>query len=220
MATVEVTERLPHLDGSTMEYTDIPIHAGTLEVPFNKPLRLAAIAERTLEERGTLLSLTHDLFVRNWSAIRFGPCIEGCVFELELPSQPEVFSVLDGYLTVEFPPGPAHFHICIGPTEGLGKGDHGGKTPPALAKKRQCGRAAFFRTLAAGSCTPGSWGIRMWNGDGEQMLSFFLPSPYLDDRLKRLREPDWSRLALWHELRQRYLGERPEDQATTDPATA
>ena len=46
----------------------------------------------------------------------------------------------------------------------------------------------------------------MWNGDGDQMCSFFLPNPFLDDEQKR-QKPDWSRLALWNELRARYLGE-------------
>lgn len=205
-----VTERLSHLDGSTIEYTDIPIVAGTLPIAFNKPLRLPAIRERTYEERGTLLSLAYDLFVRNWNRVRFGPCIEGAVFELELPSEPEDFAMLDGYLTIDLPPGPAHFHLCIGATEGLHKER---KTPPELSRQRLCSRAAFFRTLSPGSCTPGSWGVRLWNGDGQQMLSVFLPSPFLDDRLKPQREPDWSRLALWHELRQRYLGESADEHS-------
>lgn len=201
--SVSPTEILAHLDGSQLELTDIPIHAGTAAVPANKPLRLAQIEEMTAAERGTLLSLCHDLFVARWRDVRFGTCIEGAVFELELTARPDVFSVLDGYLTVVFPPGPAHFHLCIGATGGLGT--HA--TPAALAAQRLCSRAAFTRSLSAGACTPGSWGVRLWNGSGEQMLSIFLPSPFLDDRLKPQREPDWSRLALWNELRARYLGE-------------
>jgi hypothetical protein len=200
------TERITGPDGSLLEYFDIPIRPGGA-VLHNKPLRLAAIRERTLEERGTLLALTYDLFVENWSRVRFGPCIEGAVFELELAAEPEVFSLLDGYLTVEFPPGPAHFHLCVGPTEGL----KDRKTPPELARQRQCGRAALFRTFSKEGCSPGSWGVRLWNGSGEQMLSVFLPSPFLDDRLKRLREPDFTRLSLWRELCQRYLGAIPEE---------
>jgi hypothetical protein len=212
MATVEPTERIAALDGSTLEYTDIPIHAGTLDIPFDKPFRLPAIREHSHEELGTLLSLTYDLFVTNWQRVRFGPCIEGAVFELELEKEPEIFAMLDGYLTVHLSPGPAHMHLCIGPTEGLGKGSHGGKTPPALAQKRRCSRAAFFTITSAGSCTPGSWGVRLWNGEGLQMITFFLPSPHLNDELKPQRQPDWSRLDLWFALRRRYLGERAEDQ--------
>ena len=51
------------------------------------------------------------------------------------------------------------------------------------------------------------WGILLWNGAEEQMITLYLPSPFLDDRLKPMREPDWSRLALWNQLRARYLGE-------------
>jgi hypothetical protein len=215
MAAIAPTEVIVTLDGSTLEYTDIPIHKGTFAIPFNKPFRLPAIREHSSEELGTLLSLTYDLFVTNWKQVRFGPCIEGAVFELELLEEPQHFAILDGYLTVHFPPGPAHMHLCIGATEGLGKGSHGGKTPPELAQKRLCSRAAFFRTMAQGSCTPGSWGIRLWNGEGLQMITFFLPSPFLNDELKPQREPDWSRLGLWNELRRRYLGEAAEDQATS-----
>jgi hypothetical protein len=198
------TEKQTLLDGSVLELTNIPIQPGA-DVPHNKPLRLPEIRQRTPEARGTLLSLAYDLFVVNWQKVRFGPCIEGAVFELELTSEPEDFAVLDGYLTVVLPPGPQHFHLCIGPTRGL----HPHTTPPELSRVRQCSRAAFFRTLSDG-CTPGSWGLRLWNGAGEQMLSVFLPSPYLDDRLKPVRTPDWSRLGLWNDLRARYLGERVE----------
>jgi hypothetical protein len=202
MASIAPTEIVPQLDGSQLELTDLPIHAGTAEFAANKPLRLARIEELSVAERGTLLALCHDLFVERWRDVRFGPCIEGCVFELELTARPDVFSLLDGYLTIVFPPGPAHFHLCIAPTRGLGA-----PTPEALAAQRLCSRVAFTRTLSAGACTPGSWGLRFWNGAGEQMLSAFLPSPFLDDRLKPVREPDWSRLAAWNELRARYLGE-------------
>jgi hypothetical protein len=201
--TIPPTEVVPHLDGSQLELTDIPIHAGTRDVPANKPLRLPQIEAMSAAERGTLLSLCYDLFVVQWRDVRWGPCIEGAVFELELTARPDVFSVLDGYLTIVFPPGPAHFHLCIGPTRGVGTSP----TPEALAAHRLCHRVAFMRRLSAGACTPGAWGLRFWNGLGEQMLSVFLPSPFLDDQLKPRREPDWSRLALWNDLRVRYLGE-------------
>jgi hypothetical protein len=197
------TQLVRHLDGSELELTDVPIHEGTSDVPADKPLRLAQIEAMSAAERGTLLSLCYDIFVARWREVRFGPCIEGAVFELELTVRPDVFSMLDGYLTVIFPPGPAHFHLCIGPTRGLATR----ATPEALAVQRRCHRAAFMRSLSAGACTPGSWGLRFWNGLGEQMLSVFLPSPLLDDQLKPQRDSDCSRLALWNELRARYLGE-------------
>lgn len=203
MISIAPTEVVRHLDGSQLELTDLPICAATAEVPANKPLRLAQIEAMSAAERGTLLSLCHDLFVTWWRGVTFGPCIEGAVFELQLTAPPETFSVLDGYLTVVFPPGPSHFHLCIGPTRGLGAR----ATPEALAAQRRCSRVAFTRSLSSTTCTPGSWGLRFWNGAGEQMLSVFLPSPFLDDRQRPQRDPDWSRLQLWDELRARYLGE-------------
>jgi hypothetical protein len=64
-------------------------------------------------------------------------------------------------------------------------------------------RAAFFRT-EGGSCVPGSWGVRLWNGHGEQMITIYFPNPWLDDDADRLREPRWDRTALWEDLRRRY----------------
>jgi hypothetical protein len=202
-APVPPTEIVAELDGGHTELYDIPIRPGTLAHPPGKILRLAKMRDRTCEELGTLLSLCKDLFVDHFRRIRFGPCIQGAVFELELASEPEAFSLLDGYLTVTLPPGPAHFHLCIGETRGLGRD----RTPDALAQQRQCRRAAFVRTLRASDCTPGSWAVRLWNGAGEQMVTVFLPSPFLDDALRRI-PADYARLSLWNDLRARYLGER------------
>ena len=84
-----------------------------------------------------------------------------------------------------------------------------------VANRRQCSRVSFYREFGEGRCVPGSWGIRLWNGDGDQMCTFFLPNPFLNAEQK-LQSPDWSRLSLWNELRARYLGETvpqpiPED---------
>jgi hypothetical protein len=120
-----------------------------------------------------------------------------------MTAQPTQFSYLDGYLTVFLEPSPAHMHLCVGPHQGLKN-----ETPDVLALKRQCSRAAFVRTLGK-SCVPGSWSIQLFNGAGEQMITFFLPSPFLDmEKEKRLKVPNWSHLALWNELRARYLGEQ------------
>ena len=188
-------------DGQILEFTDIPIEPMRLDLPHNRILRHDAIGEASPRERGTLLSMAWDLFVEEYQSIRFGPCIQGAVFELELQA-PGRLSYLDGYLTVGLGFGSAHFHLCIGPHQGL-KHD----TPSALAEHRQCKRASFVRGMGDTGCTPGCWDLRMWNGKGEQMISFFLPSPFLSDKLKPLREPDWSHLRLWNDLRARYLGE-------------
>ena len=200
---ISPTQVTKELDGSTLELTDIPIQLPNLDVAHNRVLRIEQLANLPCERRGTLLSLCYDLFVENWQRIAFGPCIQGAVFELQMSARPTQFSYLDGYLTVFLEPSPAHMHLCIGPHQGLKS-----ETPSELSRVRQCSRAAFARTLGDNG-EPHSWSVQLWNGAGEQMITFFLPSPFLDmQREKRLREPVWSHLALWNELRARYLGER------------
>ena len=127
----------------------------------------------------TLLGLARELFEDHWQHVIFGPCIEGAVFEGRFPERPRL-SLLDGYLTVEVAGGSWHFHLCIGPHEGTA----GLPTPPALAEWRRCRRAAFFANLDPAG-RPGSWGFRMWNGHGEQMLTVFTPNPWLDPERRR-----------------------------------
>lgn len=149
-----------------------------------------------------LRSLLKGLFEDNWDQIVFGPCLQGTVFELRFFEKPKV-RYQDGYLTI----GPTdakswHFHLCIG----AHKGTKTRPTPPALARWRRCSRAAFFRDFdPVGRC--GSWGFRMWNGKGEQMITIFFPNPWLDpDRFHSVQRPDWTRLDLWMRLRERYAG--------------
>ena len=208
---VAPTEVVTELDGSVTEYYDIPIRPSVWDRNTGKVLRLRQMEGRSVDELGTLVALCKELFVEHHARIRFGPCIQGAVFELELREKPGRLSLLDGYLTVEIPPGPAHFHLCVAATRGLGRR----RTPDALARQRQCRRAAFYRGLGSDGCTPGSWGIRLWNGANEQMLTFFLPSPFLSDALRRI-DPDYTRLGLWNELRARYLGERVPQPLPTD----
>ena len=202
MAAVAPTRTTQELDGSRVEWTDIPLLPATLEIAHNRVLRKEQLADMSLERRGTLISLCFDLFVTNWQSVVFGPCIQGAVFELQTAAEPDMFSYLDGYLTVGLEPKPSHMHLCIGPHQGLKN-----ETAPQLARVRQCSRAAFSRTLGQND-QPHSWSVQLWNGAGEQMITFFLPSPFLDiPREKRLREPEWSHLELWNTLRARYLGE-------------
>ncbi|MEJ5346985.1 MAG: hypothetical protein WHS83_18905, partial [Chloroflexus sp.] len=67
----------------------------------------------------------------------------------------------------------------------------------------------FYRRLNPDG-TVGSCGIRLFNGKGENQIYIFLPNPFLTDEMKFRREPDWSRLELWDDLRQRYLGLPPD----------
>ncbi len=142
--------------------------------------------------------LVKRLFADHWNEITVGPCIEGAVFEIRFSEAPKL-SMLDGYLTVNL--GPWHFHLCIG--------EHKGNRSPELARKRRVARVALFEMRGAGCGGGHSWGVRMWNGFGEQMITVFLPNPRLSDELKVLSEPDWDRLRLWYDLRREFLGEEP-----------
>jgi hypothetical protein len=136
--------------------------------------------------------LMTELFTEHWAAITVGPLIQGSAWEIQFAEAPRV-SMLDGYLTVD--PGAWHFHLCVN--------DHRGTPSPELARQRRVARAAFFRT-EGGSCAPMSWGLRLWNGRGEQMVTVLFPNPFFDDEWRRLREPAWDKTRLWDDLRRRY----------------
>jgi hypothetical protein len=138
--------------------------------------------------------LLTELFTKHWEDVFVGPVIEGAAYEIRFTAPP-VLSMLDGYLTVDL--GPWHFHLCVG--------DHRRAPTSEEARLRRVARAAFFHT-DGGSCVPGSWGLRLWNGHGQQMITVYFPNPWLDDAAERVREPRWERLALWEDLRTRYAG--------------
>jgi 5,6-dimethylbenzimidazole synthase len=160
----------------------------------------------------TMRALVQDLFEHNWQRIVVGPCIQGAVFEICF-QQPPKLSYLDGYLTVNL--GPWHFHLCIG--------THTGASSEELRRKRPVAKIAFFEERGRGCAGGRSWGLQMWNGFGEQMTTVFLPNPFLSDEQKILREPQWERLRLWYELREKYLGEpmpqelKPADAPDENP---
>ncbi len=139
--------------------------------------------------------LTREVFGAHWAVITAGPVIDGAAYEIRFTAAPRL-SMLDGYLTVDT--GAWHFHLCVS--------DHGGAATPELARVRRVARAAFFRG-EGGSCVPGSWGLRLWNGRGEQMITVYFPNPWLDDDGERVREPRWERTALWEDLRRRYVAD-------------
>jgi len=171
-----------HLDGTSTEY---------FEIAPTEP---------------TLMSLLSDLFEHHWADVIFGPCIQGAVFEGKFAAAPRL-SLLDGYLTVEVEGSESwHFHLCIGPH----RGSLSLPTPPDLAAWRQCARAAFFRGLDRVG-RQSTWGVRMWNGRDEQMITIFLPNPWLDPtRTRYVTTPDWTRLELWMSMRARYAGVEAE----------
>lgn len=158
-------------------------------------------------DEASLTALLRDLFEAHWDKIVFGPIIQGAAWEIRAPHAPTYVGVLDGYLTVAF--GASHFHLCFGPT----KGPRHDPTPPALARHRQTARAELYRRLDR-SGSPTSWGLRLFNGEGEQQVTILLPNPFLSPDGEKVRKtPDWSRLALWDELRKRWTGASAPDPA-------
>ena len=89
--------------------------------------------------------------------------------------------------------------MCIGP--------HKGSSSEELRQKRPVAKVAFFERRGKGCAGGRSWGLKMWNGYGEQMTTVFLPNPNLTDEQQYIRTPDWSRLQAYYALRQRFLGE-------------
>lgn len=163
--------------------------------------RLTDLYDLPVDEE-TLLRLFRLLFEEHATEIVFGPCIQGAVFEIHA-DRPGELTMLDGYLTVDL--GTWHFHLCIGEH----KGTTGRPCPADLARHRRVKRAALFRTVGP-SCVPASWGLRLWNGHDEQMITVFFPNPYLDSGDHRNRHPDWSRLELWDTVRRQFLGLGPD----------
>ena len=149
----------------------------------------------------TLSALLAEVFEGWWRHIRFGPIIEGAVYELRAPHRPHL-STLDGYLTIGFEGW--HVHLCIGEHRGLPDAP----VDPRLARRRRCAHAELQRLWVQGA--PRSWMLRMFNGDRAQQLTVLLPNPFLDDDQRELDQPDWGRLACWDLLRRRFLGLPPD----------
>lgn len=144
-----------------------------------------------------------DVFETWWEGLSFGPIIEGAAYELRPPGRPERITVSDGYLTV-FYGRQGHFHLCIGRCEGALR--TGGE---ALVARRRPGKAEFMRSLDREG-HPLMWSFRMENGAGEPMLSLFFPNPFITEDDQLAPAPDWSRLAAWAHVRDRWIG-APDD---------
>ena len=151
-------------------------------------------------EESELISLIDEIFLY-WKEISFGPIIQGAAYEIRAPQRP-ITSVLDGYLTLDF--GKWHIHLCVGET----KGEPGFPTDPAVAEIRRCSKVELYRLVREEG--PVSWGCRMFNGLGEQMLTVLLPNPFLDGK-STTDKPDWRCLDLWNHLRLKFLGIQPDD---------
>lgn len=148
----------------------------------------------------SLLNLMHILFDEYWDDIWFGVLVEGAAWEVAAPNAAKRISLFDGYATIDF--GRWHFHLCIGEHKDSG---------PELGRIRRCSRAEMYRSLGSDG-TPHSWGIRMFNGRGEQMMTAMLPNPFLTKTQQIRDELDFSQLELWDRLRELYLGLGPDER--------
>lgn len=153
-------------------------------------------------DEATLTSVVTDIFTDWWEHIHFGVLIQGAAWEIAAPNAPERISSRDGYITVDF--GHWHFHLCIGDHRASG---------PELANIRRCHRAEMYRVLRDGH--PGSWGVRLFNGQDAQQMTVLLPHPWLTDTQQIRDSPDWDRLAAWDTLRAKYLGLDPDPRDRT-----
>jgi hypothetical protein len=151
-------------------------------------------------DEASLETLLRELFTEHWRDITFGPIIQGAAWEMRAAQAPDRIGMMDGYLTIAF--GLPHFHICIGEH----KGTRANPVSPELAHHRRTARAELYRRISRDG-TPVSWGLRLFNGKGEQQITVLLPNPFLDRDTDKVREtPNWSRLELWDRLRAQWLG--------------
>lgn len=151
-----------------------------------------------------LSPLLYTLFQQNWQQVGVGHIVQGGVLELEFTAAPKICILYDGYLTVVTEGW--HLHLCIEANLG---GPHC-KTPLELRQQRQVNRAAFYRRFNAEG-NPRSWGIDFWNGAGENLMTIFLPNPYVEEEnLLPEGKPNLAKLELYQELREIYvLGKKP-----------
>lgn len=145
-----------------------------------------------------LIPLLEDMFRNHWQGLTFGPLFQGSAWECQATEPPRV-ALFDGYLTVEW--GASHFHLCVGEHEG----DPESPTPDQLRSWRRPSQAEFFRRINRDG-TPDTWGFRMFNGRGEQMITVLFPNPFVAPDHRFRETPDWSELRLWDQLRSQYLG--------------
>lgn len=149
-------------------------------------------------DKKNLLKLLHLCFDEYWDEIWFGIIMEGAAWEVAAPNAPKKIAVMDGYATVDF--GRWHFHLCIG--------KHVAATQE-LRKVRPCSRAELYRRFGRDG-TPSSWGVRLYNGRDEQMMTVMLPNPFLTNDQQIRAEPVWEQLELWDRLRSEFLGLQPD----------
>jgi hypothetical protein len=146
----------------------------------------------------SLLDLIRLCFEEYWDDIWFGVLVEGAAWEVAAPNPPKRISMYDGYATVDF--GRWHFHLCIGEHKDSG---------PELGRIRRCARAELYRRIGKDG-SPTSWGVRLFNGRDDQLMTLMLPSPFLTNVQQLRDEPAFSQLELWDRLRAKFLGLDPD----------
>jgi hypothetical protein len=181
------------IDGSQRRWCVTDASAATLETEDGGREELWPLPA----DEQSLLDLIHLCFDEFWDEIWFGIIIEGAVWEVAAPNPPKRISMYDGYATVDF--GRWHFHLCIGEHRAGG---------PELGRIRKCTRAELYRRI--GDESPTSWGVRLYNGRDEQMMTVLLPNPFLTNEQQLREQPDWAQLELWDRLRAKYLGLDPD----------
>ena len=147
-------------------------------------------------DQETLLAILKDS-VEEWDQIRIGLLIPGAIWEIRPPCEPSI-TLSNGYATVDF--REWHIHICIGEKHAI---------PQELCSLRRTARVELYRRLTRED-RPVSWGLRFLNGAGNHQISFMLPSPLPSDDQQIAGPLDWSHLALWDRVRQKYLRIAPD----------
>lgn len=148
-------------------------------------------------DRDWLFALFEELFSGYWDQLTWGPLIPGAAYELKSPGKPDRITLSDlGYLTIHWGV-KGHLHLCLG---------GGPAMAPEDIRRRSPSRAELVRRLDPDEL-PRSWSVRMFNGDGQPMITIFLPNPFLTPEDRGADVPDWDRLALWEDLFPRLTGQ-------------
>ncbi len=150
----------------------------------------------------SLETLFRDLFENHWAQLTFGPMIQGGAYELRCPGPPRSIDVGGGYFTVRWGRG-GHFHLCIGES----------RAEPEIVAHRRPSKAELVRGLDRDG-HPITWSLRVENGKGESTLSIYFPNPFISDEDGLVDTPDWDRLALWHDILERYAGTQADGRDT------
>jgi hypothetical protein len=140
------------------------------------------------------LRVLSELFGVHWRDIRFGILSGGAEWEIRAAQPPRLIPLNDGTITLHF--GGWHLHLRVGDRPGVDRPD-----------PERIHALVFFRLLDE-ERSPTDWGMAFVNGRGEQQLAVLLPNPVRGEDDRPLSRPDWTRLALWNQLRRRYgIGE-------------